>query len=277
MITMLRKLFTLLILLSFLAHPASAQESDFQLFEDLPEGFTGALGDAEEDPDSDAYKEREAEESVFGEDEEEPLDEEDIEEAVENAYSLTLTIESEVTFTEAETNDTYLAIKYITKINEEISLISRRWRSDGTAEFETEIVGQFAGNDFFTCILDVEVEKVPIKLMTKLKTIAETEEVDESQEAAIQIKFDKTYKENWRSNCTAVDQSTLNTTGDPEKYNMKILDLLKPSLTALTFEEFEEGDERTIELEAETIEIDDLDTNEIITLSGSGTLTIEPL
>jgi len=269
---LLRQLTFLLAL--FIASPALSQDST--LSEDdysLPdENFTGTLD--EEDDDNPEYERIKNENETFGDDD---LDAEAYPEEDQPNYIIKFNFDSQVVF--MDQNDyPYLEINYNTKFEEEFTAItSKRSMTDGEVEFESEIVGDLAGNDLFTCKLDIMIQSYPVNIMARVKHITETEEEPESFDLALQIKLEKDYKEDWFSNCTGVDGSVFNTQGDPEKYNLQVLDNVAPSLNAILVEEFDPYQETIIELVSETLIVDDEDLNETVTLTGSGTITIEPL
>lgn len=261
-------LFTLLITRPALAAPI-LDEDDYKLPD---EHFTGTLDD--EDDDNPEYERFKDENETFGDDD---LDAEAYPEDDQPNYLIKFNFDSQVVF--MDQNDyPYLEINYNTKFEEEFAAVtSKRSMTDGEVEFESEIIGDLAGNDLFTCKLDIMIQSYPVSIMARVKHIAETEEEPEDFELALQIKLEKDYKEDWFSNCTGIDGSVFNTQGDPEKYNLQVLDNVAPSLNAILVEEFDPYQETIIELVSEPLLVDDEDMNETVTLTGSGTITIEPL
>lgn len=252
----------------FLAFPLAAQnfEDDPEQYDDVVQQFADVFTEEYLDK-----KDEKLEEKAFGsEDEKENEDAEEFEDMV---YNLSFVIETEVTFADLESGLAHTSIKYVTTIQNEITITTSRWRETLPATIETETVGAFASNQFFTCDLLVEVEQVDADIMTRLN-LSKNEDEDEPNELAIQIKFDKKYKEDWYSNCTGIDDSTLNTIAadSPETYNLEIINLLEPSLNATLIDNFVIGDDFTVEFDAEDFEYEDLDTNKIITLSGSAVM-----
>lgn len=249
---------------------STLSEDDYKLPD---ENFTGTLDD--EDDDNPEYERIKDENEAFGDDDE--MGEDAYPEDDQPNYLIKFNFDAQVVF--MDQNDfPYLEINYNTKFEEEFTaLMSKRSTTTGEVEFESDIVGDLAGNDLFTCKLDIMIESHPVDIMARVKRIAETEDEPESFEMALQIKLEKDYKEDWYSNCTGVDGSVFNTQGDPEKYNLQVLDGVAPSLNAILVEEFYPDEETVIELVSEPLIVDDEDMNETVTLTGSGTITIEPL
>lgn len=247
--------------------------------DELPDDFTGTL-DEEGDEDNPEFQRKQIERDAFGDDrkrrrggddEQEDLPPEDD----APAYVLKFNFDSQVVFADKKTGTSYMEINYNTKIEQDVALVHKRWRAKGEAKFTSDISGNLAGNDLFTCKLDITIDSYPVSLMTRLKTVPETDEEPETEQVAVQIVMKDTYKEDWFSNCTGVDGSIFNTKGNPEKYNLTILDNINPSLNGIIIEDFDSSRGAEVELLTEAMDVDDEDMDEVITLTGSGTLSID--
>lgn len=247
--------------------------------DELPDDFTGTL-DEEEDEDNSEFQRKQIERDAFGDDRKRRRgadeDQEDLPpEDDAPAYVLKFNFDSQVVFADKKTGTSYMEINYNTKIEQEVALVHKRWRSKGEATFTSDISGNLAGNDLFTCKLDITIDSYPVNIMTRLKTVPETDEEPETEQVAVQIILKDTYKEDWFSNCTGVDGSIFNTKGNPEKYNLTILDNINPSLNGIVIEDFDSSRGAEVELLTEAMDVDDEDMDEVITLTGSGTLSID--
>lgn len=246
--------------------------------DELPEDFTGTLDD-EEDEENPEFQRKKAERDAFGDraaDRQRGREDQDLPpEDDAPAYVLKFNFDSQVVFSDKKTGTSYMEINYNTKIEQEIALVHKRWRSKGEATFTSDISGNLAGNDLFTCKLDITIDSYPVNIMTRLKTVPETDEDPETDQVAVQIVLKNTYKESWFSNCTGVDGSIFNTQGSPEKYNLTILDNISPNLNGIVIEDFDSSRGAEVELLTEAIDLDDEDMDEVITLTGSGTLSID--
>lgn len=305
-------LFTVLMLLVSLSWSARAQLGDYDGEENDPsateseestdaeseedaEGFTGTYAD-EEDPDSPKYQQKLEEEEIFGEDEKDHKkghrgreDGEEVEDVPgdefypeeefpedEPNYVLKFLFDSNATFYDKLTGEAYMEINYRTVIEQEVSMIEKRFRTKGEVNFETDIIGNYAGNELFTCRLEIEIRSSPVQIMTRLRNVTTPEDAIPLFEAALQLKFEKKYKEDWYSNCTGIDGSLFNTKGDPEKYNLMILEDTTPNLNAMLIEEFVPGNDNELEIIMEPLDLEDPDMD-TVSLTGKGTLTLEAL
>lgn len=271
------------------------QEAETDEMVEDEEGFTGTYAD-EEDPDDPKYQQRLEEEAIFGDEkkdrkkrsrgagdeseeeaapEDEPYPDEELPEDGPN-YVLKFLFDSNAIFYDKLTGEAYMEINYRTTVEQEVSMIKKRFRGKGEANFETDIIGNYAGNELFTCKLEIEIKSTPVQIMTRLRDITTPEDEMPLFEAALQLKFEKKYKEDWYSNCTGIDGSLFNTRGDPEKYNMMMLEDTTPNLNAILMEEFVPGDDNEIEIIMEPLELEDPDMDTII-LTGKGTLMLEAL
>ncbi len=142
----------------------------------------------------------------------------------------------------------------------------------------TDIVGTLAGNDLFSCKLEVEINDVDVDVSTRrIVTLNEFDEIATSQ-LALQLKFTKSdLLEDWYSNCTAFDGSKLNTKGEQEKYLYQTLEAAQPSLEGLLIEDFDPTETSSLTLSTEEIIVDDVYGDEEFLLTGSGTVTVEPI
>lgn len=252
--------------------------SDTQFSYDLPSDFSGTLTDEDED-NVDLKKEADlfgANEAEVDEDGNDILDDDFVDEE-EATHTLKLEFEGEVTFYDRSTGEPFMEVSYTTTLEQDIVVKGSRYRSEGSAEFKTDIIGNLAGNELFTCKAEIDIEDHKFYIMSKLNTIPETDELPETKNLAIQLKMDSGYQELWTSNCLGIDGSELNTTGDYESYNKTLLENISPNLVGVEFEDFIEGDPVEEELEVEFFEIDDEAADQIISFTGKGTLSVEPL
>jgi hypothetical protein len=243
----------------------------------VSEKLTGTLAD--DDTDSDVYKENQ----IFGDDEAEDEDSEDV--LSEGAtHLLKFDFESQVVVTDIATGTPFLEILYTLKLEEEIEVVEKRFRSTGTVEIVTDIVGILAGNELFNCKLDIQMDNVEADIMTRYTYTPESESeeddeiVEEESKLALQIKFNKdSLLEDWFSNCLGTDGSLFNTRGDKEKYLLTTLESATPELTGVLVEYYDKEEEVTLDIVADPVIIEDEETHEEYLLQGNGTLVIEPL
>jgi len=235
----------------------------------MPKDFSGTL--AEDDPDSDEGKTS----ILFGPDD---AEEEDFEVESEGpTHLLKFDFESQVVVTDTLTDIPFLEISYTLKLEQEIEVIDKRYRTTGNAEIMTDIVGFLAGNELFTCKLDIQLENVEADILVRYKYAEETEEDPEINQLAVQVKFDKdSMLEDWFSNCLGLDGSIFNTQGDKEKYLLTTLETATPDLTGLMIEDYYRGFSSSVDIIAEPLIIEDGDTHEDYLLQGNGMLTVEP-
>lgn len=232
--------------------------------------LTGTLAD--DDPDSSAFNEK----KVFGDDE---AGDDESDSAVAGAtHLLRMEFASQVVILDKKIDTAIIEIHYITKIEQEIEVKDKRFRTRGRADVATDIVGNLAGNELFTCKLDIQLEKTPVDIMTRYNNTTETEDEPAKSELAVQIKFKKSdFFEDWFSNCIGVDGSVFNTKGDKEKYLSTTLESISPSLDAMLFEDYNPDDTVSLDISTDPIILDDLDAFEEVTLQGSGSVAIEPM
>ena len=195
-------------------------------------------------------------------------------------YILEFNAETEVTFTHILTGEAYISIKYNTHLKQEIDLSQKRSEAIGYAEFEAEVTGQYASSQFFSCELEVDIDRTLVDIKTRTTKLAE-EDVDEDDlktQVAIQISFDKSYSENWYSKCRGNNDSSMNTIAQdsPENYNLQILNLFTPTLKGLAIDDFNFGQAVTFETTMESFDADDFDTGESVLYEGSGSITLTP-
>ena len=218
-------------------------------------GFTGTLDP--DDPDSDAYKEKQ----VFGDDE--AVDDEDETDNSGATHTLKFDYSLQVVVTDTKKDVSNLEIDYNVKFEQPVEIKDKRYRTKGHAEVTTDIIGVLAGNELFTCKLDIQFDKTPVDIMTRYNHTEETETTPETSELAVQLKFKKAdFMEDWLSNCTGVDGSELNTKGEKEKYLLVSLESISPSLDALLFKDYDPTDNASLDLLSEPILLDDSDISE---------------
>lgn len=246
------------------------ESSEQSSAEEIDENFTGTLA-PEEDPDHPDYEKLQKEKEMFGEEKEK---DEELLEGLPN-YLLKFSFEGHVIFYDKTTGSPYLEIVYLTTLEQEILLVNKRYRVQGKANFDTDIVGDYAGNDLFTCKLEINIQSYDVEIMARERAVPDPDDKEIlNHQVALQLKFQKDYQEEWYSNCTSIDGSLFNTKGNPEKYNIMILEEAIPSLNAMLVEEFSPGDDAEISVETELLEIEDPDLD-LFTISGRGTVTLE--
>lgn len=244
---------------------------DFIENPDLP--FTGTLEEAYE-----------KEEELFGpsdEDEDED-EEEEPEEIIEGTHNLKIEFTSLIQFLNPLDPSPYLENEYTNVLELSIFLLGQKKSSDGIMSVDVQNWGYLAQNEFFDCRLEVNAQEIPVEITSRLKkesagSAVAGEESDEEDKYSAVIKVDlkQDVTEDWFSFCTDISGAVLNTQGAPENYNMQVLRLIEPKLNSLVFEDF--IDEAKIDLVVPLTEVDDTEINNIIILSGEGTLTLSPL
>lgn len=240
---------------------------------DLP--FTGTLEEAYEEK-------KEEDEDLFGEDEDEDEEGEE-EEAYEDEEGKTHEIRFEFTslvqFLHPEDPSPSLEIQYTTEFETSVSIEKKKNNGKLTATIETQTWGSIAHNEFFDCRLEIAIPETSVALTTRLRQEAPPEEGEEAPPPSLvmKIEFGDSMGEDWFSYCTDVGGAVLNTQGAPENYNMQVLKMIEPALSALVVEEFDLTEESTVELAVPQTTVDDTEINYTIFLSGEGNLTISPL
>lgn len=243
------------------------------LGESTDKGFTGTY--SEDDPDSPAYKEKQ----LFGDDEAPNEEDEGGGDIVDNAtHILKMEFDTRVVITDTRSAFSYLEINYTTKMEQDIQVGNRRFRTRGKTNIMTDIVGTLAGNELFTCELDIKISDADVDIMVRHSEVEESEEMDASSNLAVQLKFNKQdLLEDWFSNCLGVDGSQFNTKGEQEKYLFTALEAIDPSLSGILVEEYDPLLQSSVDLETPPILIEDLDSYEEILIEGNGEIVIEPL
>ena len=217
---------------------------------------------------------------LFDEDDEPAAEDEDEDDAPSTSgkYTLELNSETQVTFSHILTGEAYISIKYITNIKQDVDLSAKRSETIGYADVTAEVTGQYASSQFFSCTLEVEVDRTLIDIKTRKTLFPATDDEEDRTQLAIQITFDKSYSENWYSYCRGNDESSLNTIAQdsPENYNLQILDLMEPTLKGLAIDDFTLGQSVSFDINMDSFDSDDFDTGESVFYEGSGTITLTP-
>ncbi len=233
--------------------------------------FTGTLEEAYEEKEED-------EEELFGEEEDEG--EEEIKEDEEGkTHEIRFEFASLVQFLHPEDPSPSLEIQYTTEFEAPVTIEKKKESQKLTATIETQTWGSIAHNEFFDCRLEIVLPESSVNLTTRLRQEPPSEEGEEAPPPSLvmKIEFGENMMEDWFSYCTDVGGAILNTQGAPENYNMQVLKMIEPALSALVLEEFDLAEETTIELSVPSTTIDDTEINYTIFLSGEGNLTISPL
>jgi hypothetical protein len=154
-------------------------------------------------------------------------------------------------------------------------IAEKRIRSKADTQFTADVTGSLARTELFDCPLDIAMEKSEAEVMTRVNKTEATQDSTAETKLAMQIKFQKKPNEIWSVKCEGMGGALL-TRGDKEEYNFQALDNILPALAGLDVE-FSPYTITTIDLNTESFLIDDLDTHDLITISGTGTITIEPI
>lgn len=234
-----------------------------------PETFTGTLSDED-----DANIELQRQNALFGSDEAEP-DEEEFK-AGAKYYNIKMEYTAQVVFAEAISGDPYMEVTYVTHFEKETIIGERRIRVDTDGIYNADVTGSLARTELFDCPLDVAMEKTDVDIMTRLNKTETTPDQAGSTQLALQVKFKKKANETWSVKCEGMG-GMLMSRGDKEEYNFQALDNITPSLSGYLDDDFNPYTITSIDLTTEAFLIDDQDTRDLITVSGSGTLTIEPI
>lgn len=237
-----------------------------------PNTFTGTYSEEDED-----NSELAREAALFGSNEVEPEDEEAPPDG--RYYAVKFDFNTALLFSDNLTGDIYMEVTYKTNFEIEMQIDDdKRSRADGFAEYTTDVTGSLARNELFDCQLDIEMKKSPVDIMAKIRR-----EITEGEAAettlAMQLKFEKTANEAWLSKCLSSDQaSSLNTRGEKESYNLQALEAITPALSGLMMPEgYNPLASSTMGLAIDPFEIDDIDTNDNVLVTGSGSLSVEPI
>lgn len=232
------------------------------------EDFTGTL--SEEDPDNENLQQ---ETELFGTDEagveanDEPFP----------THLLSVNFEGHVVISDRETTIAYLEIFYNVKIEQEIEVKQSRSRVTSPVEITTSIVGSLAGNDLFSCGLDVGgLSNAEAESMTIYTVIPETEETLEQTNLAVQVKFTKKLEEDWFADCLS-GEFNMKTQGDTEEFLYKIWEGIEPDPKIIAIEDYDIYGTSEIDLYSPPLIIDDEDTGDEFEVSGQGELIVEPL
>lgn len=252
-------------------YDAFVEDESYTATEEVPANdgdFTGTLSD--EDPDN-ADLQQETE--LFGTDEageqasDEPFP----------THLLSVNFEGHVVISDRETTVAYLEIFYNIKIEQEVEVKSIRSRATSPVEITTSIVGSLAGNDLFSCGLDVGgLSNAEAESMIVYTIIPETEESLEQANLAVQVKFTKKLEEDWFADCLS-GEFNMKTQGDTEEFLYKIWEGVEPDPKIIAIEDYDIYGTSEIELYSPPLIIDDEDTGDEFEVSGQGELIIEPL
>ena len=275
-------IFVIITLLT-IPHFTFAQDSDFEDSFDRIDTIstTDDSGDDSGDDIDELLEKERREEELFGSFEAD-VDEDgnDIEVEVKDqdaTHSLTFEFKGSVVFIDKDSFEPFMEIIYNTTIEQDVVLEKKRFVTKTLGEIKTEVIGESSSSELFTCLIEIDIAPQEFEVITKLNIIPETEDADEITNLAVKIKTNKDYKEDWTSLCTDTFGNELNTKGDYEYHNKTILNSIKPSIAGLVFEDFIFGNGAVMDLDFETYEIDDEAVNEILQISGSGSVSVETL
>lgn len=240
---------------------------------DVP--YTGTL--AEDDPENEDLQE---EKKLFGEDE---VDEEQKNEGPPGTHLLRFEFTAMAQFVhhqegvEAIGAEPYMEIEYVTRFEFPIPLLETRQTLKAEADYDINNWGSLAQNEFFDCKLDINLQQLPVEVTTRLNKLEAPEGEEPKFSLAAKIVFNKDSHEDWFALCSDASGATLNTQGEQEEYNLKILELIEPSLRGIVVDEFDRFDDVKIDLSVPAKTVEDRDLADDIVLSGNGSITIEPL
>lgn len=176
------------------------------------------------------------------------------------------------------TGEPYMEIEYNTRFEQVVSITEARQIFKSKAEYDINNWGALAQNEFFNCRLDINMQEMPVEITTRInKTPPEEEGAEPILSLALKVDFSQDSREDWFSFCTDVSGATLNTQGEPEEYNLKVLHAIEPSLKGLVVDEFDLFNETKIDLTVPPSVIDDKEIANDISYSGKGSITLEPL
>lgn len=256
---------------------------------EIDDDFTGTL--AEDDPENeDALNELQEQEELFG-NEDDQTDEDNTDdgfvEETEGTHEIHFEFTSKVQFvqTPEETSTEedilnappYMEIEYITQFDGILDIKERTVKRKLEVTMEAQNWGSLAANEFFDCQLDIEMRELPVTVTTRIKKQKVNEDEEPVTDLAWQIEFDKEGVEDWFSLCSDLSGAKLNTQGNPEQYNLTILQKIEPALKAMVHEEWYDEDGLTMDLITPVFIQDDQDINNQVILSGEGSISIEPL
>jgi hypothetical protein len=233
--------------------------------------LNGTLSD--EDPDNQT-PEKEKERNLFGSDEADPEDD-DGDGPLVSDYTFKLEFNTRVIFADKISGIPYMEINYTNKLELPIEVSTKKKKNEAKMESIAEVTGTLSQNELYRCELQVSLQETKAQLQTRHIKIEEKEDKPGESTLAIQLKFPKKPEEDWISDCLATDGSKFKTQGNPEFYNALAFEAISPDLSALTFEDYDAGDSTKIDLYSEQTEVDDFDTGNYITITGSGSLEIE--
>ena len=172
----------------------------------------------------------------------------------------------------------YMEIEYNTRFDQVVTLSEGRLSFKTKAEYDINNWGSLARNEFFDCRLDISMQEMPVEITTRInKTPAEEKDAEPILSLALKIDFSQDSREDWFSFCTDTSGATLNTEGEPEEYNLKVLRAIEPSLKGLVVDDFDRFDTTKIDLMVPQSLIDDKEIANDITYSGKGSISLEPL
>ncbi len=238
---------------------------------DTGEILNGTLSD--EDPDNQT-PDKEKEKNLFGTDEADPEDA-DGEGPLVSAYTFKLEFNTRVVFADKISGIPYMEINYTNKIDLPVEVSTKKNKTEAKMESTAEVTGTLSQNELYRCELQISLLETKAQIQTRHIKIEEKEDKPGESTLAIQVKFPKKPEEEWISDCLATDGSKFITQGDSEFYNSLAFEAISPDLSGITFTDYDAGDSAKVDLYSEQTEVDDFDTGNYITITGSGSLEVE--
>lgn len=176
------------------------------------------------------------------------------------------------------TGEPYMEIEYNTRFEQVVSVTEARQTFKTQAEYDLNNWGSLARNEFFDCRLDISMQEMPVEITTRInRAPPEEKEGEPLISLALKVDFSQDSREDWFSFCTDTSGAMLNTQGEPEEYNLKVLHAIEPSLKGLVVDEFDRFEETKIDLVVPPSIIDDKEIANDISYSGKGSIILEPL
>lgn len=244
-----------------------------------------------EEPETKSDSEDEEEtKDLFGDDgQKDPANPDDLVDTIDATHMLTFQFTSRVKFAQEVKNEKgivtgaappHLTIEYDTHFEIPVRITKNKETAKIQAVYDVDQWGSLARNEFFDCRLDIAMPEIPVEITTRLKSKKIKDEDNEDKVAydlALGLDFSKEKREDWFSLCTDVSGAVLNTKGEQEDYSFRVLKLIDPSLKSIFIEDYDPLEKNKIDLSADPTIIEDADIDNDITLSGKGSISLDPL
>lgn len=174
--------------------------------------------------------------------------------------------------------DPYMEVQYINRFQAAVDLTRGRTLTNVEAEYDVDHWGALAKGSLFECKLRIDLPENPVEVSTQIpKVDVQPGEIAPLQPLTVKINYKKDFIENWFSLCTDTAGSQLNTQGDTEEYNSRVLEMIEPSIRSLVFEEFDPMRGAKLPLSVQPKSFNDSDLVNEIVVSGEGGIEVEPI